>query len=125
MFQFFGQIYIVEKVAPLLSILGTPLFIASCEETCCNALNKPLDHCYHMHNMLNKCQHMDLLKSKGFWLDPIDQSKAYIVVDYLENALNSLEKEHVFHMQGEYICVFSEFGFKTFRYVKLRASNIV
>jgi hypothetical protein len=78
-----------------------------------------------MHNMLNKCQHIDLLKSKGFWLDPIDQSKAYIVVDYLENALNSLEKEHVFHMQGEYICVFLEFGFKTFRYVKLRASNIV
>jgi hypothetical protein len=71
-----------------------------------------------MHNMLNVCQHTNLLKSKGFWLDPSDQSKAYIVVDYLENALSSIEKEYLFHMEGEYICGFSEFGLKTFRYVK-------
>lgn len=68
--------------------------------------------------MLNECQHPNLLKSIGFWPDPNDRAKAYIVVDNLDNALSSLGTEQLFHMESGYICGFSAFGFKAFRYVK-------
>ncbi|TVU25246.1 hypothetical protein EJB05_27736 [Eragrostis curvula] len=111
-------IYIVEQGCTLIimrPILGTPLFMASCEERSCTALIKTLDHAYIMHNLLNECKHPNLLKSIGFWTDPSDNNNAYIAVDSLDNALGSLEMEQLFHMEEGCICGFSDFGFKAFR----------
>ncbi|XP_062225027.1 uncharacterized protein LOC133923788 [Phragmites australis] len=114
-----GPIEIVEQGCTLIiegsSIPGTPLFRARCEGSRCIALRKTLNDAYNMHNTLNKCQHPNLLESIGVWPDPSDKSKAYIVVNHLDNALSSLEKEQLFHVERGYLCGFSELGFKAFR----------
>ncbi|KAL6870977.1 hypothetical protein ACP4OV_014825 [Aristida adscensionis] len=97
------------------NIPGTPLHRATCNESHCIALIKTLNDAYNMHNTLNNCHHPNILNSMGIWQDPNDNNKAYIVVNYLDNSLSSLEKEHLFHIEDGCLDSFSALGFKVFR----------
>ena len=77
-----------------------------------------------MHNIINKCNHSNIVKSIGIWKDPTDESKSYIVLALVDRTLSSLQKEQLFRVENDSLCCLSEFGLKVFRYVQNLSTHI-
>ncbi|KAK3137674.1 hypothetical protein QOZ80_5BG0455630 [Eleusine coracana subsp. coracana] len=96
-------------------IPDTPLWKANCNGRHCTAISKRSNEAYHMYNTLLQCQHPNMLQPIGVWMDPADSSKAYIVVNLLDNALSSVAVEQLFHKEKTYLNGFTEFGIEVFK----------
>ncbi|KAL6659864.1 hypothetical protein ACP70R_002693 [Stipagrostis hirtigluma subsp. patula] len=68
-----------------------------------------------LYSTLLTCDHSNILKPLGVWKSPMDDTKAYLVLEEVQGPLIAKGKECILSMEGSNIYGFSDIGFKAFR----------
>lgn len=105
-----SDLYVEDKV-----IQGTQLYNCSFGSGPCVALLKPMSEANIIYEILNKCNHPNMLKPLGVWKSSSDETKCYLVFEKVEGPLISKGKEYMFSMEDSSLDGFSAHGFACFR----------
>lgn len=81
---------------------------------CVVTLKKPEQEVNLIFDLLTRCQHANILKPLGVWVDSVDPSMGYIILPRLDGAISEISKNELFVEDSNVIDNFSENGFKMF-----------